>query len=74
MIVRRESMQRLHPSVCSCFVRVDTHLHRADTVLALDFETLLAKVIVVATDWDAMVVKARRVLQDTVVEGLPTLR
>lgn len=52
-------------------LRVDTHL-RVGSVVTPDFDSLLAKIIVVGADWDAVVQKADRALQDTVVEGVVT--
>lgn len=52
-------------------VRIDTHV-RAGTLLTADFDSLLAKVVVVGADWPAAVRKAERALQDTVVEGVAT--
>lgn len=52
-------------------LRVDTHL-RAGSVVTSDFDSLLAKVIVTGADWDAVVEKAGRALQDTVVNGVTT--
>lgn len=52
-------------------LRVDSHL-RAGTIITPDFDSLLAKVIVTGADWDAVVEKADRALQDTVVNGVAT--
>lgn len=52
-------------------VRVDGFL-RTGTVVASDFDSLLAKVIVTGADWTAIVQKAERALQDTVVDGVVT--
>lgn len=52
-------------------VRVDTHL-RTGTIITPDFDSLLAKVIITGPDWNAVVEKAARALQDTVVEGVAT--
>lgn len=52
-------------------VRVDTHL-RAGTVITSDFDSLLAKVVVMGSDWNAVVAKSGRALEDTVVDGVAT--
>lgn len=52
-------------------VRVDSHL-RPGTIISTDFDSLLAKVIVVAHDWNSAVDKATRALQDTVIDGVAT--
>ncbi|GIJ85680.1 hypothetical protein Asppvi_004541 [Aspergillus pseudoviridinutans] len=52
-------------------VRVDTHLAPPVTV-ASDFDNLLAKIIVTASSWESAVRKARRVLNDTRIEGVRT--
>lgn len=52
-------------------VRVDSHL-RPGVVISTNFDSLLAKLVVVACDWDAAVSKAERALQDVVVDGVQT--
>lgn len=53
--------------------RVDTHLVNGfPTVVGPDFDSLIAKVIVTAPTWDAVVAKAKRALEDTVIEGVKT--
>lgn len=52
-------------------LRIDTHL-RVGSVVTSEFDSLLAKVIVMGADWDAVVEKAARALQDTVVDGVTT--
>lgn len=54
-------------------VRVDTHFSSiSPTLVGSDFDNLLAKIIITAGDWGAVVRKARRVLADTVVSGVKT--
>lgn len=52
-------------------IRVDTHL-RPGVVVSADFDSLLAKLIVTSTDWDATVAKAERALQDVLIDGVTT--
>lgn len=58
---------------CGNGVRVETHLsHSHQTVVSSDFDSLIAKLIVTASSWEACVKKAQRALQDTNVEGIKT--
>jgi pyruvate carboxylase len=54
-------------------VRVDSHLvngHAA--IVSADFDSLIAKVIVTASSWPAVVQKAQRALADTRISGVKT--
>lgn len=54
-------------------IRTDTHLisgHPA--VVSADFDSLVAKIIVIAPTWDDVVRKARRALEDTSFSGVKT--
>ncbi|KAK6088395.1 3-methylcrotonyl-carboxylase subunit alpha [Seiridium cupressi] len=54
-------------------VRVDTSLVGGrPAVVTSDFDSLIAKIIVSAGSWDAVVRKARRALEDTHVSGVKT--
>jgi acetyl/propionyl-CoA carboxylase alpha subunit len=54
-------------------VRVDTHFSSiSPTLVGSDFDNLLAKIIITAGDWEAVIRKARRVLADTLVSGVKT--
>lgn len=54
-------------------VRIDTHLvHGHPVVVTADFDSLLAKIIVTASTWDAAVAKAKRALADTRIQGVKT--
>ncbi|KAK7920267.1 hypothetical protein PG985_008289 [Apiospora marii] len=54
-------------------IRVDTHLVPGNpTVIAADFDSLLAKIIVTGASWHDVVAKCRRALEDTRVEGVKT--
>ncbi|KAI0481285.1 PycA protein [Xylariaceae sp. FL0804] len=54
-------------------IRVDTHLnHGSQTVVSADFDSLLAKIIVTAGSWPAVVSRCKRALEDTYVEGVTT--
>ncbi|PKY06184.1 hypothetical protein P168DRAFT_316204 [Aspergillus campestris IBT 28561] len=56
-------------------VRVDTHVDMtgaSPVVIGTQFDNLLAKIIVTASSWEAAVLKARRVLADTMVSGVQT--
>lgn len=54
-------------------VRVDTHmLSSPPTIVSTDFDSLLAKIIITAPTWEDAVVKARRALNDTRIEGVKT--
>lgn len=52
-------------------VRVDSHL-RSGVMVSADFDSLVAKVVVTAAEWTAAVDKARRALQDVVIDGVAT--
>ncbi|KAG9848092.1 pyruvate carboxylase, partial [Aureobasidium melanogenum] len=52
-------------------VRVDSHIVRG-AVVGSDFDNLLAKIIVTASSWQSVVVKARRALEDTEIVGVKT--
>ncbi|RMZ81160.1 hypothetical protein DV737_g2693, partial [Chaetothyriales sp. CBS 132003] len=52
-------------------VRVDSHLSHGGSV-GTDFDNLMAKIIVTASSWDAVVVKARRALEETSITGVKT--
>lgn len=54
-------------------VRVDTHLlpsHPA--VIGTYFDSLIAKIIITAPTWEDVVMKAKRALADTYIEGIKT--
>lgn len=54
-------------------IRVDTALHGlVSTTVTTDFDSLIAKIIVTAVNWEAAVAKARRALDDTKIEGIAT--
>lgn len=54
-------------------VRVDTHLnHRRTTVVGADYDSLLAKIIIVGDNQKTLLSKCRRALEDTWVEGVKT--
>lgn len=54
-------------------IRVDTALVQGhESVVSADFDSLIAKVIVTASSWDAAVRKANRALQDTRIVGVHT--
>lgn len=56
-------------------VRIDTHVDStgaSPTLVGTQFDNLLAKIIVVASSWEATVRKARRVLADTRIGGIRT--
>ncbi|KAI1164153.1 PycA protein [Nemania serpens] len=54
-------------------VRVDTHLnHRRTTVVGADYDSLLAKIIIVGESQRALLFKCRRALEGTWVEGVET--
>lgn len=50
-------------------VRVDSHL-RPGVMVLTDYDSLLAKLIIHSSDWDSMVAKAERALQDVVIDGV----
>ena len=52
-------------------VRVDSHLIHGG-VVGSDFDNLMAKIIVTASNWDDAVRKAQRALADTTVNGVKT--
>ncbi|KAJ4396177.1 hypothetical protein N0V93_000396 [Gnomoniopsis smithogilvyi] len=52
-------------------VRVDTHL-RPGVTISTEFDSLLAKLIVHGPDWETVVAKAGRALQDLVIIGVET--
>ncbi|GAB1213195.1 hypothetical protein ATERTT37_002344 [Aspergillus terreus] len=56
-------------------VRIDTHVDMSGAVpvvVGANFDNLLAKIIVTASSWEAVVFKARRVLTDTRIAGVHT--
>lgn len=54
-------------------MRVDTALvHGAPAIVSADFDSVIAKLIITASTWDAAVRKARRALQDTTITGIKT--
>lgn len=54
-------------------VRVDTHLVNGyQTNVGSDFDSLIAKIIVTASSWDATGRKAQRALEDTQIVGIKT--
>lgn len=54
-------------------IRVDTHLRAGEpTVVGTEFDSLLCKLVVRAETWEAVVAKAARALEDTVIEGVKT--
>ena len=54
-------------------IRVDTHLvHSLNNVVTIDFDSLIAKIIITATTWAEVLAKARRALEDTRIEGVVT--
>ncbi|KAK8086229.1 hypothetical protein PG994_001203 [Apiospora phragmitis] len=54
-------------------IRVDTHLvPGTPLVVAADFDSLLAKIIVTGTSWNEVVAKCRRALEDARVDGVKT--
>ena len=54
--------------------RVDTHIDTGSSPLIVgsNFDNLLAKIIVTASNWEAIVRKAQRVLADTRIAGVTT--
>lgn len=52
-------------------LRIDSHL-RPGVAVSADFDSLLAKIIVMGHDWTAVVAKAERALEDVVVDGVAT--
>lgn len=54
-------------------IRVDTALvNGAPAIVSADFDSVIAKIIVTAPTWDAVVRKARRAVQDTAISGIKT--
>lgn len=54
-------------------IRMDTHLISGHaTVVSSEFDSLVAKLIVTASSWEAAVLKARRALDDTTISGVKT--
>ena len=54
-------------------IRVDTALVQgAPAIVSADFDSVIAKLIITASTWDAAVRKARRALQDTTITGIKT--
>lgn len=54
-------------------IRVDTHLvNGTAAVITADFDSLIAKLIVTASTWSAVLQKAKRALADTRVVGVQT--
>lgn len=54
-------------------VRVDTALvHGAPATVSAEFDSVIAKIIVTAPTWDAVVRKAHRAVQDTTITGIKT--
>lgn len=56
---------------CGHGIRVDTHISgNSQLVVGSNFDNLLAKIIVTASSWKAVVGKARRVLADSNISGI----
>lgn len=54
-------------------IRTDTNLvNGASAVISADFDSLVAKLIITASTWEAVVRKARRALEDTRISGITT--
>ncbi|OAX79177.1 hypothetical protein ACJ72_06503 [Emergomyces africanus] len=54
-------------------IRVDTNISGpSSVVVGSDFDNMMAKIIVTSTSWEAVIRKARRVLDDTVISGVKT--
>lgn len=54
-------------------IRVDTNLVNGHaTVVSVDFDSLLAKLIITAPSWDDVLRKAKRALEDTRIQGVKT--
>ncbi|EEP81645.1 PycA protein [Uncinocarpus reesii 1704] len=54
-------------------VRVDTNISAmSPVVVGSDFDNMVAKIIITAASWDAVISKARRVLEDTRISGIKT--
>lgn len=52
-------------------VRVDSHL-RPGVMVSTDYDSLLAKLIIHSSDWDLVIAKAERALEDVVISGVET--
>ena len=52
-------------------VRIDTHI-RPGVIVSADFDSLLAKIIVSSSNWDALMNKSIRALDDADIEGITT--
>ena len=52
-------------------VRIDTHI-RPGLIVSADFDSLLAKIVVSDSNWDALVNRSIRALDDVNVEGITT--
>jgi pyruvate carboxylase len=54
-------------------IRVDTHLLPSQAaVIGTDFDSLIAKIIITAPNWEDVVRKAKRALADTYIDGIKT--
>lgn len=54
-------------------IRVDSHLLPSQqSVVGTDFDSLIAKIIVIAPAWEEVVGKAKRALADTYIDGIKT--
>ncbi len=53
-------------------IRVDTHMLAPETIIKTEFDSLLAKIIVTAPNWNDVVSKAKRALEDTAIGGIKT--
>lgn len=54
-------------------IRTDTSMIPSQTtIVGTDFDSLLAKLIITSTTWEAAVAKARRALEDIKIEGIKT--
>lgn len=55
-------------------IRVDTHVNVGHNTMTVgtNFDNLLAKIVITAATWEAVVRKAQRVLQDSEIEGVQT--
>lgn len=55
-------------------IRLDTHINisEAPVIVGTSFDNLLAKIIITATTWEAVVRKAQRVLEDSKIDGVQT--
>ncbi|KAJ5221974.1 uncharacterized protein N7469_010861 [Penicillium citrinum] len=60
---------------CGHGIRVDTHINNSGAnalVVGSNFDNLLAKIIITASKWEAVVRKAQRVLADSRISGVKT--